>query len=132
MRLGTTDCCLFSEEHGRETLAIYASLRRTAWEAAMEVLYETCCGLDVHKSSITACVLHEQGHKPQKHLQRFGCTTRDLLELVCWLKNLASSMLPWNRPEFIGSLCGTCLKSTFTCALRMRSTSRQSQVARPT
>jgi hypothetical protein len=44
----------FSEEHARETLAIYASLRRTAWEAAMEVLYETCCGLDVHKSSITA------------------------------------------------------------------------------
>jgi hypothetical protein len=56
----------FSEEHARETLAIYASLRRTAWEAAMEVLYETCCGLDVHKSSITACVLLEQGHKPQK------------------------------------------------------------------
>jgi transposase len=53
----------------------------------MEVLYETCCGLDVHKSSITACVLHEQGHKPQKHLQRFGCTTRDLLELVGWLKS---------------------------------------------
>ena len=53
----------------------------------MEVLYETCCGLDVHKSLITACVLHEQGHKPQKHLQRFGCTTRDLLELVRWLKN---------------------------------------------
>ncbi len=53
----------------------------------MEVLYETCCGLDVHKSSITACVLHGQGHKPQKHLQRFGCTTRDLLELVGWLKS---------------------------------------------
>jgi hypothetical protein len=44
----------FCEEHERETLAIYASLRRTAWEAAMEVLYVTCCGLDVHKSSITA------------------------------------------------------------------------------
>jgi hypothetical protein len=39
----------FCEEHARETLAIYASLRRTAWEAAMEVLYVTCCGIDVHK-----------------------------------------------------------------------------------
>jgi transposase len=53
----------------------------------MEVLYERCCGLDVHKSSITACVLLEQGHKPLKHLQRFGCTTRDLPELVRWLKS---------------------------------------------
>jgi hypothetical protein len=35
-------------------------------------------------------------------------------------------MLPWNRPEFIGSLRGTCLKSTFRCSWRMRSTSRQS------
>ena len=52
----------------------------------MEVLHDRCCGLDVHKSSITACVLLEQGHKPQRHLQRFGCTTRDLLELVSWLK----------------------------------------------
>jgi transposase len=87
MRLGTTDCSLLSEEHARETLAIYASLRGTTWEAAMEVLYERCCGLDVHKSSITACVLLDPGHKPQKHLQRFGCTTRDLVDLVRWLKS---------------------------------------------
>jgi transposase len=52
----------------------------------MEILHDRCCGLDVHKSSITACVLFEQKHKPQRQLQRFGCTTRDLLELVSWLK----------------------------------------------
>lgn len=52
----------------------------------MEILHDRCCGLDVHKSSITACVIFEQKHKPQRHLQRFGCTTRDLLELVSWLK----------------------------------------------
>jgi hypothetical protein len=48
----------------------------------MEVLYERCCGIDVHKSSVAACILLERGHKPQKHLRRFGCTTRDLRELV--------------------------------------------------
>jgi hypothetical protein len=26
----------------------------------MEVLYERCCGLDVHKASITACVLIQE------------------------------------------------------------------------
>ena len=53
----------------------------------MEVLYERCCGLDVHKSSIAACILLEQKHRPKKHLRRFGCTTRDLLELVEWLRS---------------------------------------------
>ena len=52
----------------------------------MEVLYPRCCGLDVHKSSITACVLLAQAGKPQKHIRRFGSTTRELLELVAWLR----------------------------------------------
>ena len=52
----------------------------------MEVLYPRCCGLDVHKSSITACVLIAQSGKPLKHIRRFGCTTRELRELVLWLQ----------------------------------------------
>ena len=51
----------------------------------MEVLYARCCGLDVHKSSITACVLIAQAGKPLKHIRRFGSTTRELRELVAWL-----------------------------------------------
>ncbi|WP_433965461.1 hypothetical protein [Tunturiibacter gelidiferens] len=31
----------------------------------MEVLYERCCGIDVHKSSVAACILLERGHKPR-------------------------------------------------------------------
>jgi transposase len=52
----------------------------------MQVLYAQCCGLDVHKSSITACVLIAQSGKPLKHIRRFGCTTRELRELVVWLQ----------------------------------------------
>jgi transposase len=52
----------------------------------MEVLYPRCCGLDVHKSSITACVLLAQAGKPLKHIRRFGSATRELLELVAWLR----------------------------------------------
>ena len=44
----------------------------------MEVLYPRCCGLDVHKSSITARVLIAQSGKPLKNIRRFGCTTREL------------------------------------------------------
>jgi hypothetical protein len=54
----------------------------------MEALYSRCCGLDVHKSSITACVLLEQSQKRGKHIRRFGCTTRELRELVTWLREL--------------------------------------------
>jgi hypothetical protein len=53
----------------------------------MEVLYARCCGLDVHKSSITACVLIAQAGKPLKHIRRFGSTTRELRELVAWLRD---------------------------------------------
>jgi len=54
----------------------------------MEALYSLCCGLDVHKSSITACVLEGQSQKRRKHIRRFGCTTRELCELVTWLREL--------------------------------------------
>jgi len=55
----------------------------------MEVMDPRCCGLDVHKSSITACVRLAQSSKPLKHIRRFGCTTRELRELVVCLQELA-------------------------------------------
>lgn len=53
----------------------------------MEVLYERCCGLDVHKKSVAACVLMADGKKREKVLRRFGTMTAELLELAGWLKN---------------------------------------------
>ena len=53
----------------------------------MHVVYPYCCGLDVHKRSITACllVLGASG-KGQHEIRRFGTMTRDLLELADWLQ----------------------------------------------
>jgi transposase len=51
----------------------------------MEVLYRCCCGLDVHKKSITACVLWAEGKK-RKEKRRFGTFTEELLKLVEWLR----------------------------------------------
>jgi transposase len=52
----------------------------------MELLYPRCCGLDVHKSSITACVrLQEKSGKPRKVVRRFGAMTADLRALANWL-----------------------------------------------
>jgi transposase len=82
----------------------------------MEVLYERCCGLDVHKSSIAACILLDQRHKPQKHLRRFGCTTRDLLELVDWLKSFHVRMLRWSPPASTEA-CWNVLEERFQMVL---------------
>src|SRR5213595_1549882 len=52
----------------------------------MEVLYAICCGLDVHKASVTAC-LRAPGDGPQRRQQvrTFGTTTPELLRLAGWL-----------------------------------------------
>ena len=47
----------------------------------MQVVYERCCGLDVHKKSVVACVMTPEGHKTRT----FGTTTRQLVALSDWL-----------------------------------------------
>ncbi len=47
----------------------------------MRVLYERCCGLDVHKKTVVACLITPEG----KQTRTFGTFTRDLLELGEWL-----------------------------------------------
>jgi len=49
----------------------------------MEVLHERCCGLDVHKKSITACIITTEG----KEIRTFATMTRNLIELVDWVKS---------------------------------------------
>lgn len=48
----------------------------------MQVVYERCCGLDVHKKSVTVCIITPEG----KELRQFGTMTHDLLEMVDWIK----------------------------------------------
>jgi transposase len=53
----------------------------------MEVVYRCCCGLDVHKASITACVLWaEGGGRARKEKRRFGTFTSDLVQMADWLR----------------------------------------------
>ena len=48
----------------------------------MEVVHERCCGLDVHKASLTACVLSSQ----KREIRSFGTMTDELLRLAEWLR----------------------------------------------
>lgn len=53
----------------------------------MQVVYQRCCGLDIHKKMVVACLftLAESGQR-QKEVRTFGTMTSDLLALLDWLK----------------------------------------------
>ncbi len=52
----------------------------------MEVIYERCCGLDIHKKSVVACLLiSSSAGEPERSTQTFGTMTQDLLALSDWL-----------------------------------------------
>jgi transposase len=48
----------------------------------MDVIIERACGMDVHKDSITACILTPEG----KEIQTFSTKTVFLLKLLDWIK----------------------------------------------
>jgi transposase len=55
----------------------------------MKILYRCCCGIDVHKKLLVACLLiaateHEPEHK---EIRQFGTTWQELLSLLEWLRD---------------------------------------------
>jgi transposase len=53
----------------------------------MEVVYTHCCGLDVHKKLVVACLITpESGGQRHKEIRTFSTMTADLLALSDWLK----------------------------------------------
>ena len=52
----------------------------------MQVVYPRCCGLDIHKKSIVACVLlTDADGMLHRFVRTFGTMTADLLVLDDWL-----------------------------------------------
>jgi len=52
----------------------------------MEVLYPRCCGLDVHKKTVVACLLTPgPDGATTKVIRTFGTMTAELMELADWL-----------------------------------------------
>jgi transposase len=49
----------------------------------MRFVHECCCGLDVHKKMIVACLLRLGA---EKQLRQYGTTTAELRAMSEWLK----------------------------------------------
>jgi transposase len=53
----------------------------------MDVIYSRCCGLDIHKKTVVACLISSaQGQPPQKEVRTFRTMTAELLLLADWLQ----------------------------------------------
>lgn len=48
----------------------------------MDILIERACGLDVHKKSITACIVTPEG----KEIRTFSTHTLYIMEMIDWIK----------------------------------------------
>ena len=69
----------------------------------LDVLYERCCGLDLHKRSVTACrVTPGADGRPEQAIRTFGTMTSEVLALGDWLADggvthvvMASTGVSW-------------------------------------
>jgi transposase len=53
----------------------------------VEVVYERCCGLDIHKKLIVACLITPgPGARPVRQTRSFGAMTQDIEALSEWLQ----------------------------------------------
>ena len=55
----------------------------------MEVVYRCCCGIDVHKKVIVACLVNGGGQE----LREFGTTTSEIKSLANWLTESGCEMI---------------------------------------
>jgi transposase len=84
----------------------------------MRVVYERCCGLDVHKSSVVACVLAMgAGGEPQKEVRTFGTMTADILALAEWLVGWGCTHVAMESTGVYWKPIWNLLESSFTLLL---------------
>jgi transposase len=84
----------------------------------MRVVYERCCGLDVHKSSVVACVLAMGASgEPQKEVRTFGTMTADILALADWLVGWGCTHVAMESTGVYWKPIWNLLESSFTLLL---------------
>ncbi len=84
----------------------------------MQILYERCCGLDVHKRLVVACVLiGPPGHPVEKEIRTFETMTGDLLELSDWLLSRGVTHIALESTGVYWKPIWNLLEDTFTLLL---------------
>jgi transposase len=78
---------LVSNRHPLPTFTEYRFATQTfsKGENVMEVLYPRCCGLDVHRNMVVACLSIVEAGQRRKEIRTFRTVTKELLLLRQWL-----------------------------------------------
>lgn len=84
----------------------------------MERQLERCCGLDVHKETVAACVrIGGRAGRATQHVQTFRTTAGDLLVLRDWLAAHAVTHVAMESTGVYWKPVFYALESDFTCLL---------------
>ena len=101
-----------------------------------EEQYRRCCGIDVHKKSVTVCILPPDGVRGEEPKQKvFRTFTRDLIALRTWLKNCrvtdVAMELPGLAPLLAISLTYPCTRNRRPRSVADGRRTRRSGLRRP-
>jgi len=55
------------------------------YNQSVSIVHTVCCGLDVHKKKISACLIYEHNGEVVFEIKEFGTFTREITELKAWL-----------------------------------------------
>lgn len=99
----------------------------------LKIAYPICCGMDVHKAFIVACIAstNEQGVTTYKS-KRFSTFTNDLRRCAVWLAETTVRMCAWKPQGSIRFLFTTSWRVPAPSFWPTPSTSRQSEARKQT
>ncbi len=84
----------------------------------MDILYSCCCGLDIHKRNVTACLIVEDlKGRSRKEVRTFGTMTDELLALADWLAEAGCTHVAMESTRVYWKPIYNLLEATFTLLL---------------
>lgn len=60
-------------------------MARNKYIESVSIIHPNCCGLDIHKDKISACLIYEQDNEVDFEVKEFTAFTDDLIRLRDWL-----------------------------------------------
>jgi transposase len=83
----------------------------------MEVLHPRCCGIDVHKDTLVACLRVQDGRRSRKEVQSFGTTSAEVIRLQAWLTQAACTHVAMESTGVYWQPVFNVLEGTLTVVL---------------
>src|SRR4029453_11220990 len=116
---GTPHCCCEHAEQNRLQEAPPVDGHVSWRRPTMERQVERCCGLDVHKDTVAACVRigGGPGQRTEQHVQTFRTTTGDLVVLRDWLAAHEVTHVAMESTGVYWKPVYYALEGDFTCLL---------------